>query len=126
MPFVKRDSDGRIVNATREPTDDVAEEVAIDDPALRAFLAENVIDALAMREWVMSDLSLARVFEDLVEVLIEKNVIRITDLPAPAQRKLTNRRGLRKELAYVQSLFGDDFGEDGAYNPPDDGTERLG
>ena len=54
-----------------------------------------------------SDLGLVRVIEDLIEVLIENKVIMFTDFPEGAQKKLLDRRGLRKEFDMVEDLFGD-------------------
>jgi hypothetical protein len=72
-----------------------------------------------------SDLALARVMEDLIDVLIEKGVIMFTDFPEAAQKKLLERRGFRKEFSYVQNLFGDDQGGlgDGAISGAVDGTD---
>ena len=42
------------------------------------------------------DASLVRVLEDLVDVLISRNVIRITDLPPEAQKKLFERKRFRE------------------------------
>ena len=70
-------------------------EVAPDDPALKAFIQKNLPAAGAIDEWMQPDLALARVIEDLIEVLIDKKVIMFTDFPAGAQRKLLDRRGLR-------------------------------
>lgn len=107
MPFVHKDAEGKIL-AVYEELIDGAEEVAADDPALVAFVVKNVPAANLKDEWVQSDLALSRVVEDLVDVLIEKNVIMFTDLPEGAQNKLMERRGLRKEFSYVENLFGDD------------------
>ena len=38
-------------------------------------------------------------------------MILFTDFPEGAQTKLRERRGLRKELSYVEGLFGEDGGE---------------
>jgi len=40
-------------------------------------------------------------------VLIDKKLIMFTDFPEGAQRKLLDRRGLRKEFDLVEDLFGD-------------------
>ena len=88
------------------------EEVAADDPGLIDFLYDGDEDAAAKKDMVDSDLGLARVLEDLIDLLIEKGAFRFTDLPDAAQQKLLARRGLRKEFAYVETLFGSDEGED--------------
>ncbi|MDP6571953.1 MAG: hypothetical protein QGI06_00445 [Rhodospirillales bacterium] len=119
MPFVKRDADGKIAAVTLQATEEGPEEVPPNDPELGVFLQNTLIDAVAQRHWVESDLGLARVMEDLVDLLIEKNVFRFYDLPEAAQQKLIQRRGLRREFAYVETLFGD--GDDNEFVEAADG-----
>jgi FMN phosphatase YigB (HAD superfamily) len=106
MPFVHKDAAGKILAVYTDPVDG-AEELAPNDPALKAFIQQNIPNASAGGEWMESDLALARVIEDLIEVLIDKKVIMFTDFPEGAQKKLLERRGLRKEFDLVEDLFGD-------------------
>ncbi len=112
MPFVKRDDTGKIsaVYATADEPD--LEEVKADDPGLLLFIAEGDADIAVKKDMIESDLGLARVLEDLIDLLIEKGTFRFTDLPEAAQQKLLARRGLRKEFAYVETLFGNDEDEE--------------
>ena len=109
MPFVLLNEDNHIVAVHTENVDG-AVEVAPDDPALREFIYRNHPEAAKREELVKSDLALARVMEDLIDVLIEKGLIMFTDFPAGAQKKLLERRGFRKEFSYVQNLFGNEQG----------------
>jgi len=111
MPYVYRDANGNILAVYEEHVEG-CEEIASNDPALRAFIEKNIPAAGMGNEWVQSDLALARVLEDLIGLLIEKKVIMFTDFPKGAQKKLLERRGLRKEFSYVEDLFGgdEDFG----------------
>ena len=113
MPFALLDAEGHILAVYNDMVEG-AVEVAPDDTALKAFLYQNHPDAQQKEQWVQSDLALARVVEDLIDVLIEKGVFMFTDLPEGAQKKLLERRGLRKEFAYVENLFGNEenFGGD--------------
>ena len=117
MAYVVRDSEGKIAGVYNQPVEG-GEELAADDTELMAFINATAPVPAEEGEWVHSDLALARVMEDLVDILIEKNVINFTDFPDGAQKKLLERRGMRKEFAYVASLFGspdgDDGGEDGS------------
>ncbi len=107
MPFVHKDAQGKILAVYTEPVKG-AEEVAPDDPALKVFIQDNIPAAEADDDdWMKSDLGLVRVIEDLIEVLIENKVIMFTDFPEGAQKKLLDRRGLRKEFDMVEDLFGD-------------------
>ena len=59
-----------------------------------------------------TDSSLARVLEDLVDVLITRGVIQFTDLPDAARLKLSERRETRASLSQRLKLLPDE-GEDG-------------
>lgn len=122
MPFVKRDENGGIVAVYRQPLQDGLQEMDARDPELRGFLDDVLLDYAANREWMKSDLGLVRVLEDLVEVLIEQGAFMFTDLPQQAQEKLLERRGLRTEFAYVETLFGPD---DSNTDNEDDGERFL-
>lgn len=119
MPFVHKDANGKILAVYTEPVDG-AEELSPNDPALKEFIQANIpsTDAGADDDWAQSDLGLVRVIEDLIEVLIDKKLIMFTDFPEGAQKRLLDRRGLRKEFDLVEDLFGDttdpfDSGEEG-------------
>lgn len=109
MPFVLLDENNHIVAVYTENVDG-AVEVAPDDPALREFIYRNHPEEEQREKLMKSDLTLARVMEDLIDVLIEKGVIMFTDFPEAAQKKLLERRGFRKEFSYVQNLFGNEHG----------------
>ncbi len=118
MPFVKRDEDGKVVGVHLTMTEDGLEEVDAANPELGVFLQESLLEAVAKRGWFESDLALVRVIEDLVDALIEKGVIMFTDLPDAAQEKLRKRFGLRKEFAYMETLFADDDDDLGGGDEP--------
>jgi hypothetical protein len=122
MPFIVRDPEGNIAGVYNQAVEG-GEEVSADDPGLVAFLKETAPGAAPEGDWVNSDLALARVMEDLVDVLIEKNIINFTDFPEGAQQKLMARRGMRKEFAYVADLFG--APEDGADGGGGEGEDFL-
>lgn len=103
MPYVARDESGQVV-AVSLMRDEAHPELLNDDaPELAAF----VRGLSGQGSLADSDLGMVRVLEDLIDVLIEKDVLRFTDLPVPAQNKLMHRRGLRHALGGLQ-LLGDD------------------
>ena len=75
--------------------------MAPNDPALAAFIHDNIPSTDPDADWARSDLGLVRVIEDLIEVLIDKKVIMFNDFPEGAQKKLLDWRGLRKEFDMV-------------------------
>lgn len=104
MPYVRRGRGGEIVAASNEPLEGANEQLPVDAPELRAFI-ENLGGGGNVFE--SSDLKLIRAIEDVIDLLIAKNVICITDLPVAVQAKLTERRSLRHSLNALK-LFGDD------------------
>ena len=104
MTYIVRGEHGRIVTASNVPLDGPCEQVAADSPELRAFIEDlagenNVFES--------SDMKMIRAIEDVIDLLISKNVICITDLPAAVQSKLMERRSLRHSLNALK-LFGED------------------
>lgn len=93
MVYVKRDEAGRITAVSAELQSGFSEQIEETNSELCAFLG-----SLHGRELAQSDLDLIRVLEDLVYLLIEKNLIRFTDLPDAAQSKLMAREALREQL----------------------------
>lgn len=103
MPFVRRDPAGQVVAVSMEPIEGFSE-VPAELPELLDFELQLASSRNELQE---SDLDVVRVLDDLINVLIEKNAIRFTDLPAAAQQKLLKRRGLRKAGPHL-GLLGDD------------------
>ncbi len=126
MPYIKRDDRGGVAAVYRHPLEDGLEEVADDNPELLEFLKLSGWDVEANKGFLESDLGLARVLEDLIDVLIQNNAMQFTDLPPAAQKKLLARRGLRKEFAYVEDLFAaDDEGYEDAAIGRDAGENEF-
>jgi hypothetical protein len=90
MPYVLRNAQGQIDSVHRE-----AVPGAQFLPDHHAELRDLLGDAPPEAAFAHLDAGLIRVLEDLVDVLIARNVIRITDLPAGAQQKLFARKNFR-------------------------------
>ncbi len=102
MPYVYRNSDGRIIGLSDEAPSGREEELDLADPEVLEFLQN------AKNELSSSDSDTIRVIEDLVDVLIQKKLILLTDLPVPAQQKLTERQRMRNELNVLDNLMVDE------------------
>lgn len=100
--YIKRNKAGKIELLSREVTKECREWVSRDDPELDVFLGRELEDSGAML--AQSDLGLVRVIEDLVDVLIERNLIIFTDLPEAARDKLMTRQTLRQYRNSVSLL----------------------
>jgi hypothetical protein len=103
MFHVIRNADGTIQSLSRQqqPNSEIMEEHC---PEVLQFFAFTATEP-AFNE---SDAEFVRVIEDLIDTLILKNVIRHTDLPSAAQRKLMLRQGLRSRMQGALNLLGDD------------------
>ncbi len=92
MPYVMRDSQGNI---------SAVSQVDLAGWELVESNAKEYVDflqaALAMQDpFRESDIHLARVLEDLISLLIDRSVIRFTDFPQAAQKRLLERQTMRK------------------------------
>lgn len=107
----RRNSEGRIVALSRQTLsaqDALAagwEAVHAADPEVEAFVREVSGQTNPLSQ---TDAGLARVLEDLIDVLINRGLIQFTDLPAAAQAKLLERRQTRASLANRLELLTDD------------------
>ena len=100
MPYVKRDSSGRITGVFDLPETGVSEQVMPDDPDLTRFLGEHGQSSpdAAREALAESDMKMIRLVDDLIDLLIDKNLIRFTDLPTAAREKYLQRQVARKRL----------------------------
>ena len=107
MVYVQRDTEGRLLRVEHEPFDGMTETLAVESAELHNWLTarEEVRERLARLQ--ESDLELVRVLEDVVGLLVEKGVIRYTDLPEAARRKLDQRAVTRAEIEGLSGLLGD-------------------
>ena len=103
MPYVIRDASGKISGIFERAEVGVAEEVAADDPELRQFLVEHGLGSPDSARQLLagSDLKMIRLVDDLIDLMIEKDVIKFTDLPAAAGEKYLQRQVARKRLQIV-------------------------
>jgi hypothetical protein len=109
MPYVTRDATGRIIALAETAPAEGAEHLPPAHAEVLDFLFTDADDST--RRFLASDLALIRVVEDVVEVLVRKRVIAMTDLPAAAQDKLMDRRSLRSYLSGMSGLVEGDLGK---------------
>ncbi|HEY8975580.1 MAG TPA: hypothetical protein VIN75_15280 [Burkholderiaceae bacterium] len=106
MPFIRRNASGAIDSLHRRD-EGGCEFVPDDHPDVRAFLGAAAPSH--DQNFATLDADFIRVIEDVIDTLISKNVINITDLPLEAQTKLFGRKGYRQRAAKdALKLFGDD------------------
>ena len=101
MPYVVRDDSGAIESLHRTMIQG-SELLPFENPEVQAFWGGAELHSFARM-----DAELVRVLEDLIDALIRRNVLSITDLPQEAQGKLFNRKNFREGLqGNALSLYG--------------------
>ncbi|MBJ6752439.1 hypothetical protein [Geomonas anaerohicana] len=104
MFYVERDGEGKIVALHKSPAASATEEKSPMDEEVVAFLN----DAGAWGEALaFSDAATVRVIEDLVDLLVRKNLINFTELPEQAQQRIKARQSLREKIASTDLLVHD-------------------
>ena len=103
MPYVIRDAAGRISGIFDQAEVGVGEEIAANDPEVTRFLVEQGLSTPDSARQVLqsSDLKMIRLVDDLIALMIEKDVIKFTDLPPAAGEKYLQRQVARKRLQIV-------------------------
>lgn len=102
--FVKRDPEGVILDVSVEPLPGYQAGGQGESDELQSWLEKRrALDSLQSLQH--SDRDLVRVIEDLVDVLLQRGVIRITDLPEAAINKLNSRSQARAHLAGLSNLI---------------------
>ena len=113
MPFVKRDAAGRVTSLHREQDSQDLQYLPLDHPDVTGFLAPVGERRSQHRgELLKSDLEMIRVYEDLTDILIGKNLVTLTDFPPAAQEKLLRRKRLRSSLSPITEALGVPSDED--------------
>jgi hypothetical protein len=107
MPFIRRDAQGSIDSLHRSE-DGAGEFLPDDHPEVRAFVGLAAEASPEPQRFAALDADFVRVIEDVIDTLISKNVINITDLPLEAQTKLFGRKSYRERATKdALQLFGD-------------------
>lgn len=108
MPYVQRNNNGEIVALWRDQPEGNSEFIPATNPDVMAFLSAVSTSPDEQGEFSLSsDLRMVRVIEDLIDLLITKRVIVLTDLPVPVQNKLLRQRAKREHLLGNLSILND-------------------
>ena len=92
MPYIRRDTMGRIASLHRDPGGS-PEFLADEHTEVQSFVGNT---GEAQQDFSRLDADFVRVIEDVIDTLIVKNLINITDLPEQAQAKLFARKSFRE------------------------------
>ncbi len=103
MPYVIKDASGNIkaVSISEEAPSGHWVEVGESAAEYLQFLEAEMAKVDPFRE---SDIHFVRVLEDLINVLIERDVMRFTDLPEAARKRLLQRQAMRSKTTLSNIL----------------------
>lgn len=105
MPYLKRNSNGAVIALTSTADDPAAELVPADHPEVLRFLAAGSEAGQGSAAMLATDLAMIRVIEDIIDLLIQKNVIMFSELPKAVQDKLLHKKGQREKLFGVGDIL---------------------
>ncbi len=107
MPYVRRNPEGTIDSLHRLDPGGL-EHLPDEHPEVRAFVGER-----GDSDFGRLDADFVRVIEDLIDTLITKNLLNITDLPEQAQAKLFARKSFRERSSKrsLRLFDASDFGD---------------
>jgi len=95
MIYIERNANGEFENIQFTPGPN-REEISLHDPKLQNFIeqapnSEEIIQTVLNR----LDLDMVRVIEDVIDIMIDRNLILFTDLPDPVQNKILFKKTIR-------------------------------
>ncbi|MFC6336697.1 tryptophan synthase subunit beta [Pseudomonas sp. CCM 7891] len=107
MFYVQRDAQGELIRVEAAPYAEATETLPSDHLEVQAWFANEEAE-VSLKQLKQSDSEMIRVLEDLIQVLTQKGVINMTDLPVAAQEKLKDRRNARESLGGLSHLIDDE------------------
>lgn len=107
MIYVNRDENGKIadIDFSEKPG---YEKYSIFNDEIKQFIIDSNNEDLIKMTMMKLDLEMVRVTEDIIEILIEKEIMLFTDLPEAVQNKLMFKRSLRESLGNDYKIFVND------------------
>ena len=109
MFYVQRDAQGQLIRVEAAAYAEATETLAADHHDIQAWFANAAVEN-SLKQLKQSDFEMIRVLDDLIQVLTQKGVIRVTDLPPAAQAKLMDRTQAREALGGLSQLIDEDEG----------------
>ena len=107
MLYVERNENGAITAIHQTPSAKATEQKSLMDEEILAFLGQDGKVDSWIKLLSLSDISIIRVLEDLIDLLVKKNVIMLTELPDEAREKLVERKRVRERLEHIQLMVDD-------------------
>ena len=96
MPYAHRNAAGQIDSLHLISTAEANEYADPNSDEVRQFLGST---EHASGQFTALDANFVRVVEDMIDTLVAKNIINITDLPPQAQAKIMARKSFRERVS---------------------------
>ena len=109
MFYVQRDAQGQLIRVEAAAYAEATETLPADHHDIQAWFANAAVEN-SLKQLKQRDFEMIRVLDDLIQVLTQKGVIRVTDLPPAAQAKLMDRTQAREALGGLSQLIDEDEG----------------
>ena len=103
MIYVKRDKTGRVIAVSQEAMEGFEQTDESAASEINEVLA-SATDSLFQN----SDLEFIRVLDDVIDILIAKNLLLFTELPEAVQEKYTQRTQMRERRRESLNLLEDE------------------
>lgn len=95
MAYVLKNTQGEVIAASADKNPGATWTfIENDAKEYLEYLEKALAKSSVFRE---SDIQMARVLEDLIDLLVERNIIHFTDLPEAAQHRLNQRQTMRRK-----------------------------
>ena len=107
MLYVERDRTGKIIAVRRDADRPGMEHKPAVDVEILEFLDYGGNDSSVFQILTAMDTGVVRVLEDLIDLLVRKNIIMFTEFPEEAQKKLSIRRQIRENIGKDSIIVGD-------------------
>jgi len=103
MPYITRNNNGEIVEIHNSPDKEHAIWIDPSNPEVLDFIKRIETSEKARQALSSTDYEMVRVVEDLIDMLMERQIFIFTELPEPVQAKLNARKQLRKDMGPLEN-----------------------
>jgi uncharacterized protein YegJ (DUF2314 family) len=108
MLYVERNAMGNIIAVKRNAdTPGMELKQTVDDEILQFLFDNEEMAEATLRALTTTDARIVRILEDLVDLLVKKNIIMFTELPEAAQSHLRERQQIRKMISQESFIVDD-------------------
>jgi len=104
MPYIARNAANEIIGVHESQLEGHDHWLDAEEAEVKEFLIKH----RAKQSLTGSDVEMIRVVEDLIDVLMAKQIFVFTELPEAVQAKLTSRRKVREDMNSLQNLMDED------------------